>query len=104
LQLSGHETHLAYDGLGAVALAEQHQHDLVLLDIGMPKMNGYEAAKKIRELPGRAKTVLVALTGWGHDEERQRSAQAGFDMHLVKPVQPDVLLKLIEEMPTRDAR
>lgn len=104
LQLSGHETRVAYDGLGAVAVAATFRPDLVLLDIGLPKMNGYEAAKEIRGLPGGSDTVLVALTGWGHQDDRQRSSQAGFDKHLVKPVHPDVLLKLINDIPARDAR
>ncbi|WP_171020235.1 chemotaxis protein CheB [Hydrogenophaga sp. 2FB] len=104
LQLSGHETRVAYDGLGAVEMAASFRPDLVLLDIGLPNMNGYEAAKGIRELPGGRDTVLVALTGWGHQDDRQRSSEAGFDKHLVKPVHPDVLLKLIEDIPARDAR
>ncbi|WP_159593541.1 PAS domain-containing hybrid sensor histidine kinase/response regulator [Hydrogenophaga sp. BPS33] len=97
LELSGHETRLAFDGLEAVALSAQFLPEVVLLDIGLPKMNGYEVAARIRALPGGDATLLIALTGWGHDEERQRSAQAGFDGHLVKPVFPDALLKLIAE-------
>lgn len=99
LELSGHETRLAYDGRHAVELAAQFRPELVLLDIGLPNINGYDAAKQIRELPGGRYTVLVALTGWGHQEERQKSAEAGFDQHLVKPVHPEVLLKLIATLP-----
>lgn len=97
LQLNGHETRLAYDGLEAVDLSVQFRPEVVLLDIGLPKLNGYEVAARIRALAGGDATLLIALTGWGHDEERQRSAQAGFDGHLVKPVFPDTLLKLIAE-------
>ena len=95
LQLAGHETHLAYDGLEAVAAAASLRPEVVLLDIGLPKLDGYEAARRIRAHNGEKRLLLVALTGWGQDEDRRRTAQAGFDAHLVKPVEIDALMKLL---------
>jgi CheY-like chemotaxis protein len=71
--------------------------DVVLLDIGMPGMDGYEVARRIRQLPGLGKVVLAALTDWGQQEDRRRTAEAGFDHHLVKPPAPEVLEKLLAE-------
>ena len=87
LQLTGNETHTAYDGLEAVQAAKTLRPDVVLLDIGLPKLNGYEAARKIRGQPWGKKMVLVALTGWGQDEDRRKSREAGFNGHIVKPVE-----------------
>ncbi|MFL5329494.1 MAG: ATP-binding protein [Gemmataceae bacterium] len=95
LQMSGNETRLAYDGLEAVQAAEQFRPDLVLLDIGLPKMNGLEACRRIREQPWGKGVVLVALTGWGQESDRQKSKQAGFDHHLVKPMDFTALTKLL---------
>ena len=86
LTLSGNETRTAYDGLAALQVAAAFAPDLVLLDIGLPKLNGFEVARKIREQPWGQKIMLVALTGWGRDEDREKSKEAGFDHHLVKPV------------------
>jgi CheY-like chemotaxis protein len=97
LKLTGHQTHTAYDGLEAVEAAATYRPDVVLLDIGLPKLNGYEAARRIRELLGGDNTMLVALTGWGQDEDRQRSNEAGFNAHLVKPVDFAALTKLLAE-------
>ena len=94
----GHQTFTAYDGLEAVAAAETHRPDFVLLDLGLPKLNGFEAARKIRLQPWGASMVLVALTGWGQDEDRRKSTEAGFDAHLVKPVDTDLLTKLLAEL------
>lgn len=94
LEMSGHEVHIASDGLEGVTAAEQFQPDVVLLDIGLPKLNGYEAARQIRELMD-GRTVLVAVTGWGQEEDRRRSSEAGFDAHMVKPLDLDALTKLL---------
>ncbi len=99
LSMSGHETHTAFDGLEAVEAAETFKPDVILCDIGMPKLNGYEAARRIREQPGGKAVVLVAMTGWGQDEDRMRTAAAGFDAHLVKPVQYGTLAKLMAGFP-----
>ena len=102
LKLTGHETHTAYDGLEAVAAAATVLPDMVLLDIGLPKLNGYDACRKIRQQPWGKGMVLIALTGWGQDEDRRKSQEAGFDGHLVKPVDHATLTKLLAELrPTR---
>ena len=98
LQLTGNETHTAYDGLEAVEAAATFRPDVILLDIGLPKLNGYEAARKIREQPWGKNIVMVALTGWGQDEDRQKSKEAGFNGHMVKPVELTALMKLLAEL------
>jgi CheY-like chemotaxis protein len=98
LKSSGHETCTANDGLAAVDAAANLQPDVIFMDIGLPVLNGYEAARRIRELQCDKKPVLVALTGWGQDADRRRSESAGFDAHLVKPVDDRVLGKLLVEL------
>jgi len=93
----GCEVRVASDGQQAVSLAAEFLPDLVLMDIGMPKMNGYEAARHIRREPWGQSMMLVALTGWGQDDDKQRTREAGFDRHLVKPAEPTDLRKLILE-------
>ena len=95
LKLTGNETQIAYDGLEAVAAAAAFRPDVVLLDIGLPKLNGYEVARKIREQPWGNGMVLVGLTGWGQEEDKRRSREVGFDHHLVKPLDLAVLEKLL---------
>jgi PAS domain S-box-containing protein len=85
LRLQGHEVRTAHDGPSAVALAASFLPNLVFLDLGMPDMDGYEVARLIRRQPGLERVVLAALTGWGQEEDHQRTAAAGFDYHLVKP-------------------
>ncbi len=96
LQLQGHAVVTAYDGLEAVATAQSYLPDLILLDIGLPKLNGYEAARQIRTAERSGAVCIVALTGWGQEEDRNRSAAAGFDAHLVKPVNLNELYKVLE--------
>jgi PAS domain S-box-containing protein len=98
LQLAGHEVQTAHDGLEAVQAAAVFHPDVVVLDIGMPRMNGYEAARHIREQPWGQKMVLVALTGWGQEEDRRRSLEAGFTHHLTKPIKPTALEQLLEAL------
>ncbi|MGH9319902.1 MAG: PAS domain S-box protein [Vicinamibacteria bacterium] len=93
LQLGGHETHMAHDGLEAVEAATILQPDVILLDIGLPGLNGYEAARRIRERQENKRPVLVALTGRGQEEDRHRSNDAGFDAHMVKPVDNVALME-----------
>jgi signal transduction histidine kinase len=95
LSLSGHEVFRAQDGSDALQSAERHRPDVVLLDIGMPLANGYEVARSIRGQPWGRDMVLVALTGWGQESDRRRSHEAGFNSHLTKPVDPDVLDELL---------
>lgn len=99
LKLSGHDTHIAHDGLEAVQKAAQLIPDIILLDIGLPKINGFEAARRIRGQSRGPGPVIVALTGWGQDADRQRSREAGFNAHIVKPVEPSVLANLLAEFP-----
>jgi PAS domain S-box-containing protein len=95
LQLTGHEVFIAHDGHGALDAAEQHRPGVVLLDIGLPSLNGYDVCRRIRQQPWGKTMVLIALTGWGQDEDRRRSQEAGFDGHLVKPVDHTRLLTLL---------
>ena len=101
LQFDGHETYTAHDGVAAVEAATRLQPDLVLLDLGLPRLNGYEAGRRIREQHGRGRPVLVALSGWGQDEDRRRSEDAGFDAHLVKPVDEIALRRLLVDVGAR---
>ena len=103
LEEVGHETHTAHDGVEALDVAERVQPDAVLLDIGLPKLNGYEVCQRLRERPWADELVIVALTGWGQDEDRQRSLDAGFDTHLVKPVDHSVLMRLLASLPSHGA-
>lgn len=98
LKMLGNETQTAHDGLEALSVADVFRPDVVLLDIGMPKLNGYETARKLRALSWGAALKLVALTGWGQDSDRVRSREAGFDRHLVKPVDPAALQKLLSAL------
>jgi len=86
LQLKGYEIRTAHDGLEAMDVAEAFHPEVMLLDIGLPKLSGYEVARRIRQQPWGGQVILVALTGWGQDEDRRRSHEAGFNFHLVKPV------------------
>jgi PAS domain S-box-containing protein len=95
LRMSGHETSTAYDGLEALQTAKTFRPNVMLLDIGLPKMNGYETARRVRDEPWGGNVALVALTGWGQDEDKRRSLEAGFDHHLTKPIAPADLEKLL---------
>jgi PAS domain S-box-containing protein len=95
LEFMGHQTVTAHDGLAAIAAAEQYRPDTILLDIGLPGLNGYEVAERLRALPWAEKIVLIALTGWGQERDKQRSRDAGFDYHLVKPVEPGTLQAML---------
>ena len=95
LERLGNEVRTAYDGEAGVLEAEEFRPEVVFCDIGMPKMNGYEVARHLREQPWSREIVLVALTGWGQVDDRKKSSDAGFDLHLVKPVDPAVLKQLL---------
>ncbi len=95
LRLQGQEVRVAYDGPTALARAEAEPPAIAFLDLGMPKMDGYELARAFRSHPALKGVVLVALTGWGQPEDRRRSKEAGFDHHLVKPVEADALQRLL---------
>jgi signal transduction histidine kinase/ActR/RegA family two-component response regulator len=95
LMLAGHVTLTAHDGLAALGIAEQFRPDVIVLDIGLPRLNGYETCKRIRAQSWGKSITLVALTGWGQEEDRRKSREAGFDHHLVKPLDHAVLMKLL---------
>jgi CheY-like chemotaxis protein len=96
LKAAGHEVFTAYDGRTAIALAEEKQPDAVLLDIGMPEVSGYDVARAIRREAWGRSMRLIALTGWGQAEHRRRSLEVGFDDHLVKPVELDLLESVLQ--------
>ncbi|GAA4011830.1 hypothetical protein GCM10022212_01460 [Actimicrobium antarcticum] len=95
LEIMGNDIRTAYDGQEGVDMAEAYRPDAILLDIGLPKLNGYEACRRIREQPWGKRAMLIALTGWGQDEDRQLSHEAGFDHHLVKPVDLQALITIL---------
>jgi CheY-like chemotaxis protein len=103
LELGGHEVFSAANGALALEYAERHLPEVALLDIGMPKLDGYEVARRIRAQPWGQRITLVALTGWGQDSDRRRSGEAGFDSHLVKPLDLDKLMELLGRLPVNVA-
>jgi CheY-like chemotaxis protein len=101
LSMGGHETHVAHDGLAAMEAAQAHAPDVVLLDLGLPKLDGLEVCRRLREQPWGRQMGLIALTGWGQDRDRDETERAGFDRHLVKPVDYDALMTMLATMPGR---
>jgi PAS domain S-box-containing protein len=99
LRLAGNETHTAYDGREALTVAAKVQPDVLLLDIGLPEMNGYDVCRRVREQPWGQDVLIVALTGWGQEEDRRKSREAGFNEHLVKPVDHAALMKVLAQAP-----
>jgi CheY-like chemotaxis protein len=97
LSLFGHEVRVAYDGVAAIRLAEEFRPRVAVLDIGMPGTSGYEVARTLRERRITPIT-LVALTGWGQESDRTRAMEAGFDYHLTKPVDPEALNRLFDDV------
>ncbi|HLT90712.1 MAG TPA: ATP-binding protein [Woeseiaceae bacterium] len=97
LRVAGHETHVAHDGLQAIEASARLDPDIVILDIGLPSVDGYEVARAIRGRGNGGHPRLIALTGWGQDEDKRLAAEAGFDRHLTKPVDPVLLRKIVEQ-------
>jgi CheY-like chemotaxis protein len=95
LKISDHETRAAYDGHQALRIAEEFRPHVVLLDIGLPKLNGYDVCRRIRQEPWGKDILMVALTGWGQIDDRRKSKEAGFDAHLVKPVSHESLMEIL---------
>jgi PAS domain S-box-containing protein len=95
LEITGNKTFMAHDGVEAVEAIEKHRPEVVLLDIGLPKLDGYEVCRRVREQPWGKDIVVIALTGWGQEDDRRKSEEAGFNGHLVKPVDYDKLLQLL---------
>ena len=100
LSLMGHDSRTAHDGLEALEVAESFRPDLMLLDIGLPKLNGYEVCRRIRQQPWGKDVFMVAVTGWGQEDDRRRSEEAGFDRHIVKPLDAAALRRLLAGVAT----
>lgn len=98
LRLAGHHAEYAINGYVAIDIARKFRPDVVFLDIGLPGMNGYETCRLLKREPGLDKTMIVAVTGYADEENRQRSQAAGCHMHLAKPVDPATLLKLVDDL------
>jgi CheY-like chemotaxis protein len=98
LRMLGNEVRTVHNGLQAVEEAEAFRPDVILLDIGMPQLNGYEAAQRIRQQRWGKDMVLVALTGWGQEDDKERATAAGFDQHFTKPVNPTDLERLLANL------
>ncbi|HYD48676.1 MAG TPA: response regulator [Terriglobales bacterium] len=95
LELLGHQVHIANDGFAGVEAARTQSPQIMLVDIGLPGIDGYEVARRVRRDPDLCHIILVALTGYGCDDDKREAAAAGFDRHMVKPVDPDALQELI---------
>jgi CheY-like chemotaxis protein len=98
LRIMGHEVHTAYDGEEAMVRAAELQPDVVVLDIGMPKPDGLDVCRHIREQPWGKRALLIALTGWGREDDLRRTEDAGFNHHMVKPVDPYALVALLSSL------
>jgi len=98
LEITGNKTYLAHDGVEAVEAIEEHRPEVVLLDIGLPRLTGHEVCRHVRQQPWGQDIVMIALTGWGQDDDRRKSEEAGFNGHLVKPVDYDKLLELLSSL------
>jgi len=98
LEITGNETYMAHDGVEAVEAIETHRPEVVLLDIGLPRLDGHEVCRRVREQPWGKDIVMIALTGWGQADDRRKSEEAGFNGHLVKPVDYDSLLELLSSL------
>ncbi len=99
MELLGHQVKMVHNAYDAIETAKTYEPNIILLDIGLPGMDGYEACKVMHEIPALADSVFIAQTGWGQKEHRERSAVAGFDYHLVKPVEMNALQEILETSP-----
>jgi CheY-like chemotaxis protein len=104
VDLFGHQADVAYHGLKGVEAARQFSPDIILCDVGLPGLDGYGVARTLRAEPQFAETVIIAVSGYGQEEDRNRSREAGFDLHLIKPVDADDLERLLAKPPTRAAK
>jgi DNA-binding response OmpR family regulator len=96
LELSGYRARATYDGEAASRVGEEFEPDIILLDLGMPFMDGFETAQRVRQTAWGSRAKLIAVSGWGHTSDRKKTADTGFDDHLVKPVDLDAVLRLVE--------
>lgn len=95
LKTLGNNVHVVHDGFAALEAAEEFSPEAVLLDIGLPEMDGYETARMLRELPKCRNVTIIAVTGWGQEEDREKGRLAGFDYHVVKPADSSTLMQLL---------
>jgi signal transduction histidine kinase/ActR/RegA family two-component response regulator len=102
LELEGFDVHAVYDGMAAIAAVDAQAPDMIIMDLGMPGMDGYETARAIRQKPGAERILMLALTGWGQSDARRRTLEAGFDHHLVKPVELEQIVRLAGARQNRD--
>jgi CheY-like chemotaxis protein/two-component sensor histidine kinase len=98
LEITGNKTYMAHDGVEAVEAIEEHRPEVVLLDIGLPRLTGHEVCRQVRQQPWGKDIMMIALTGWGQEDDRRQSEEAGFNGHLVKPVDYDKLLELLSSL------
>ena len=98
MEITGNKTYMAHDGVEAVEAIEKHRPEVVLLDIGLPGLDGHEVCRRVREQPWGKDIIVIALTGWGQEDDRRKSEEAGFNGHLVKPVDYDKLLELLSSL------
>jgi CheY-like chemotaxis protein len=103
LRMEGHRVHVATDGAQALAVAHAVQPSVLILDIGMPKLTGYEVAQAVRRTPWGQQAFLLAATGWGQEADKERAKSAGFDAHFIKPFDPEELLAVIQNKVTMQA-
>ena len=96
LMALGHDVRVTHDGLKAIAAAEEFAPEIAFIDVGLPGRDGYAVARALRELAETASSTLVAVTGWGQDDDRRRSLEAGFRIHLVKPVEPQQIIDIVD--------
>lgn len=99
LEHFGHDVRITARGEKALEIVDAFRPHLVLLDLDMPRLNGFETCRLLREKPGGGDMVIAALTGWERDEDRERTREAGFDMHLTRPLDPDTMRRILEELP-----
>lgn len=95
LRTLGNDVHVVHDGFAALAAAEEFQPEAVLLDIGLPDMDGYETARLMREIPSCKRVTIIAVTGWGQEDDREKGRRAGFDHHVVKPADSATLMQIL---------
>jgi len=104
LELAGHAVETAHDGAVSLSVIETFNPEIVLLDIGLPRMDGYQLARRIRSMPGGDKRLLAAVTGWGQEGDRDRAREAGFDRHMTKPITLQALDALLAAAPAAERR
>jgi DNA-binding response OmpR family regulator len=99
--VQGHDVRVEYDGAGGIREAQAFRPQVILLDIGLPGTNGYDVCRALRQQPWGRSALIIAMTGWGQEEDRRNSRDAGFDHHLVKPAKPQLVDSLLQDLARR---